>query len=99
MIRHARAADHTAIADVVTQAFGGPDEAALVLRLRAAGDVLFELVSEDDSGVSGHILFSRLWADRAEMYAALAPLAVRPGLQRAGLGSALVERGLRDLRE
>lgn len=99
MIRYARAADQPAIADVVTQAFGGPDEADLVTRLRADGDVLFELVSEDDGKVGGHILFSRLWADRAEMYAALAPLAVRPDLQRSGLGSALIQTGLQYLKE
>jgi putative acetyltransferase len=99
MIRYARAADHAAIAEVVALAFGRVDEAELVARLRAAGDVLFELVSVEDGAVTGHILFSRLWADRAEMFAALAPLAVRPGLQGAGVGSALVRAGLENLRE
>jgi putative acetyltransferase len=49
--------------------------------------------------VTGHILFSRLFADRAEMFAALAPMAVRPGLQRAGTGSALVRAGLDSAKE
>jgi putative acetyltransferase len=99
MIRYARAADRPAIAQVNTLAFGQPDEAALVARLRAEGDVLFELVSETDGAVDGHILFSRLWADRAEMFAALAPLAVHPDRQRCGLGSALVRAGLVSARE
>jgi putative acetyltransferase len=99
MIRYARASDQPAIAEVVELAFGQPDEARLVERLRANGDVLFELVSEADGRLTGHILFSRLWADRNEMYAALAPLAVRPGLQNAGLGSALVRAGLDSARE
>jgi putative acetyltransferase len=99
MIRYAHPSDHSAIAEVVELAFGQPDEARLVERLRADGDVLFELVSEADGAVSGHILFSRLWADRNEMFAALAPLAVRPGLQRTGLGSALVRAGLESARE
>ncbi len=99
MIRYARASDRPAIDDVVGQAFGGPDEVALVGRLRADGDVLFELVAEESGQVTGHILFSRLWADRAELFAALAPLAVRPGLQRAGTGSALVRAGLESARE
>jgi putative acetyltransferase len=99
MIRYARAADQSAIAEVVEQAFGQPDEARLVERLREAGDVLFELVAETDGVVVGHILFSRLWADRNEMFAALAPLAVRPGLQRTGLGSQLVRAGLDSARE
>jgi putative acetyltransferase len=99
MIRYARAADRPAIAEVVAQAFDGPDEAALIERLRAAGDVLFELVSEEGGEIAGHILFSRLWADRAELFAALAPVAVRPGLQRTGVGSALVRAGLESARE
>ena len=99
MIRYAKPADHAAIAAVVTAAFGQPDEARLVERLRADGDVMFELVAEENGAVAGHILFSRLWADRAELYAALAPLAVRPGLQRNGLGSALTRAGLDCCRE
>lgn len=99
MIRHARAADHPAIAEVNDLAFGQPAESALIARLRADGDVLFELVHETDGAVDGHILFSRLWADREALFAALAPMAVRPELQKAGVGSALVQRGLETLRE
>lgn len=99
MIRFARALDRPAIADVVEAAFGQADEARLVERLRDAGDVLFELVAEEAGAVTGHVLFSRLWVDRAELFAALAPLAVRPGLQRGGVGSDLVRRGLEQARE
>ena len=99
MIRYARASDRPAIAQVVAAAFGRDDEAGLVERLRADGDSLFELVADEAGDITGHILFSRLWADRAEMFAALAPLAVRPGLQKAGVGSALVRTGLQNIRE
>ena len=99
MIRYARAGDHPAIAEINDLAFGQPDESRLVARLRADGDVLFELVSETDGDVDGHILFSRLWADREALFAALAPMAVRPGRQGSGVGSALVQRGLEQLRE
>lgn len=99
MIRYARAEDHPAIAELNELAFGQADEARLVERLRADGDVLFELVAVEDGQVIGHILFSRLFADRSEMFAALAPMAVRPGLQRAGTGSALVRAGLDSARE
>jgi putative acetyltransferase len=60
---------------------------------------MFELVAEQAGEVAGHILFSRLWADRRELYAALAPLAVRPDRQKTGLGSALVRSGLENSRE
>lgn len=99
MIRHVRPADHPAIADIVAQAFGRADEAALVQRLRDDGDVLFEMVSSQDAELDGHILFSRLWADRAELFAALAPVSVMPGRQNAGVGSALVRAGLEAARE
>ena len=97
--RIARTADHPAIAEINTLAFGQPDEARLVERLRADGDVLLEMVAEADGAVSGHILFSRLWADNGHLYAALAPMAVRPGVQRSGIGSELVRGGLGMARE
>jgi putative acetyltransferase len=94
MIRYAVPTDRAAIAQIVTAAFGRPDEAQIVARLRADQDAMFELVAEAEGEVVGHIMFSRLWADREGLYAALAPLAVRPDRQRAGLGSALVRSGL-----
>jgi putative acetyltransferase len=99
MIRYAKAGDHDAIAAVITAAFGRDDEADLVARLRADEDVLFELVAEEDGQIAGHILFSRLWADRFELYGALAPLAVHPGRHRQGLGSKLVRAGVEYARE
>jgi putative acetyltransferase len=99
MIRYAKASDHEAIAGVLTAAFGRPDEAKLVERLRADEDTLFELVAEEDGEIAGHILFSRLWADRFELYGALAPLAVHPGRHRQGLGSKLVRTGIEYARE
>lgn len=99
MIRYARPGDHAAIAAVVEAAFGRADEAQLVDALRAAGDAMFELVADEDGAVVGHILFSRLYADRAELIAALAPVAVQPERQGSGLGSALVRAGLESARE
>ena len=99
MIRHAQPADHPAIAEINTLAFGKADEAGLIARLREAGDVMFELVLEEAGTLQGHILFSRLWADNGHLYAALAPMAVLPGLQAKGIGSALVRSGLDSARE
>jgi putative acetyltransferase len=94
MIRYARPSDHPAIAAVVSAAFARPDEARLVEQLRADGDAMFELVADEAGELVGHVLFSRLWADRDDLYAALAPLAVRPDRQRAGFGAQLVRAGL-----
>jgi putative acetyltransferase len=98
-VRYAKPADHAAIAEVVSAAFGRADEADLVARLRADEDALFELVAEDDGAILGHIFFSRLWADRTGLYGALAPLAVRPERQGQGLGSNLVRTSLECARE
>lgn len=99
MIRYAKPSDRPAIAEIVEAAFGRADEARLVDALRADGDAMFELVAEEDGAVVGHILFSRLYADRDELIAALAPVAVRPDRQAAGLGSALIRAGLESARE
>jgi len=99
MIRYARAGDHPGIDDVVRAAFGRGDEAALTQRLRAEEDTLFELVAAEGEAIVGHILMSRLWADSDGLYAALAPLSVRPDRQREGLGSALVRASLESARE
>ena len=72
MIRYARYSDHEAIAALVEAAFGRPDEARLVAQLRADQDTLVELVCEEAGELQGHVLVSNLWADRYELYAALA---------------------------
>lgn len=97
MIREETPEDRPAIREVNEMAFGTPEEAALVDRLRADGLVLVSLVACDGGAVVGHILFSELpieTAGRRVRGAALAPMAVRPDRQRQGLGSALVRRGL-----
>lgn len=99
MIRYARAADRPDIAAVIEAAFGRADEVRLVDRLRTDGDALFELVAVEADAVIGHVLFSRLWADRLDMFAALAPISVRPEAQRAGHGAALIRAGLEMVRE
>lgn len=99
MIRLAKPADYAAIEALLHAAFGRADEGDLVGRLRADEDIMFELVAEEAGEVVGHVLLSRLWVDRRELYAALAPLAVHPDRQRGGLGSALIRAGLETARE
>src|SRR3990167_7840807 len=99
MIRHVRPADHAAVREVVAAAFAKTEEADLVERLRACGDVVFELVEEGGGEIVGHILYSRLWADSAYLYAALAPLAVRPDRQKDGVGKRLTRASLETARE
>jgi putative acetyltransferase len=84
-------------------AFGRPDEADLVDRLRSEGAVLLSLVAEVEvePRIVGHILFSRMWIDTSEgpvSAVALAPVAVPPDHQGQGIGSRLIRYGLDSLR-
>jgi putative acetyltransferase len=94
-VREATAADHEAVADVVTRAFGdeGPTVARLVGALRASGHVRAELLAETDASVSGHVMLSRSWVDAREALVevlVLSPLSVAPEHQGAGVGTALL---------
>lgn len=89
--------DLEAIREVNRLAFGREEEAEIVDRLRADGLVIASLVAEGNGGIAGHILFSRLPVETPAgtlAAASLAPMAVRPGCQRQGIGSALVRAGL-----
>ncbi len=95
IIRPASAADHPAVARLLTDAFGGPAEARLVELIRVSDDHVpdLELVAEVDGEVVGHILLSRVRVGEAPALA-LAPVAVAPAHQRRGIGSGLVRAGL-----
>lgn len=84
-------------------AFEQPAEAVLVDRLRDAHADLLSLVATEGEEVVGHVLFSPASVEDSDgvpvMGMGLAPMAVVPGHQRRGVGSALIERGLELLRE
>lgn len=95
-IRIAGPEDRAVIRRVEEAAFGRPDEADLVQALAEGEDVVLELVAERDGRVVGHVLFSRLLVEgEAGSFpaVALAPLAVVPREQGAGIGAALVGEG------
>jgi putative acetyltransferase len=92
VIRPERAEDAAAVADVVTAAFGRPDEARLVEALRPAAAL--SLVAQDErGGVVGHVMLSHVGLGPGSAVA-LAPLAVAPEQQRRGIGAALVRAAL-----
>jgi putative acetyltransferase len=104
-IRREQDGDEAAIAQVVTTAFAGEEwsdgsEAGIVSRLRDELELEASYVAVTPSGsLVGHVAFSPVTVDgeRRGWYG-LGPRAVLPDWQRRGIGAALVEAGLEDLR-
>ena len=98
-VRAEEAADIPRIHAVNRAAFESATEAILVDALRAHADVI-SLVAAEDDGIVGHIMFSPVRLSGAEEVRAmaLAPMAVVPERQRAGIGSELVRDGLESCR-
>lgn len=105
LIRAERKEDHAAVKAVIREAFGQPDEADLVHRLRKRKDFLpdLSLVAVEDQRVVGHILFSRIAIVADDGFEwpslALAPVCVHPDRQRKGIGGRLIREGLKRARE
>jgi putative acetyltransferase len=101
-IRPERAADADAVRAVTMAAFGRPDEARIVDRLREHARVYIGLVATDGAAVVGHILFTSVTLrcdGTRHTVMALAPMSVLPARQRRGVGSALVRAGLAACRD
>jgi len=112
MIREERPEDIAGVDRVNRDAIETSQEAQLVKRLHEATAMTLSLVAvienrDEPSGIEhptivGHILFSPvLIQGEQENYRAigLAPMAVLPKFQRQGIGSALVQAGLEQLRQ
>jgi putative acetyltransferase len=100
IVRAEEKRDHVAVRAVNEAAFGSPAEARLVDVLRAQATPVLSFVAVDHDAIVGHILFSpvELPGHAALRLMGLAPMAVMPGRQREGIGSLLVEEGLRACR-
>ena len=96
LIRPEEARDWTAVHSVNAAAFPSPAEADLVEALRRDARPIVSLVAEDGGMIVGHVMFSpvALPGHPALPIMGLGPMAVAPGRQRAGIGSALVRAGL-----
>jgi putative acetyltransferase len=101
LIRNEREADRAAIHALNTATFETPAEADLVDALRQQAHPVVSLVAEENQAIVGHILFSpvELPGHPETRIMGLAPMAVAPGLQNKGIGSALVRAGLEQCRQ
>ena len=101
-VREEDPADTASVRRVNELAFGRPDEADLVERLRDAGRQTLSFVVIDRGDVAGHILFSPVTipgVTRKVSIVALGPMAILPDRQRLGFGSRLVKAGLEACRK
>lgn len=104
LIRKEEQGDHPAIADITAQAFADhvhsdQTEPQIIERLRAAGDLTISLVATEGDALVGHVAFSPVTINGADCgWFGLGPVSVRPDRQKAGIGSALIHRGIEQLR-
>jgi putative acetyltransferase len=97
-IRHEKAGDEADVRQINEEAFGSSLEAGIVESLREKPGAI-SLVATVAGRVTGHILFTPVTLERPSRglkLAALGPMAVRPDLQRQGIGTQLVHAGLRE---
>lgn len=109
-LRPEHCGDEVAIAAVISEAFAGAahasgTEASIVDSLRSRGALTVSLVAETGGVVVGHVAISPVTVRCAaseegtapDRWYGLGPVAVRPGLQRHGVGSGLVRAALQQI--
>jgi putative acetyltransferase len=101
MIRTETANDFKNVYQLNYEAFGNrEDEARLVERIRHSKGFVsgLSIVSEEDGDITGHLLLSKAEIIDQETSCeviVLAPIAVRPDLQKKGIGTKLINEGLK----
>ena len=97
--------DLQAIHQLTTDAFAPMSysdgrEPAIIDDLRAAGKLSLSLVTIKDDTLVAHVAFSPVTiGSNTDSCFGLGPVSVQPNLQRRGIGTALINEGLRVLKE
>ena len=96
VLRPSTPSDDTALAELVSGAFGRPDEADLALSLIASPDWTLSLVAECKGRLVGQVLLSEIGAPVKAV--ALAPLSVLADYRELQVGSRLVRSAIEQAR-
>jgi putative acetyltransferase len=93
-IRPEAPGDEDAIRALHRAAFApSQEEAEIVDRLRATGDLVLSLIATDGDAIVGHVALSTAHVDSHEALG-LGPIGVDPAHQRRGIGKALMEEAI-----
>jgi len=104
-IRTETSDDYRAVYDLNYDAFGNRnDESRLVERIRKSEGFIPELsiVAEEIGDIVGHILLCKakvILGDESTEVIVLAPVAVKPGHQKKGIGKKLINEGLERVKD
>lgn len=99
ILRAEKPSDAEAIRAVHEAAFPTHLEAELVEALRKAKHLAISIVAEDPlAGIIGHVAFSPVLVPGSNKGLGLAPIAVSPMHQKQGIGTQLIEEGLKTAR-
>lgn len=100
-IRNEKADDYDGVAGINDLAFGQPIEGEIIEKIRDACEEILSLVAQKDGDIVGHILFSPVLIgnDEKDIKAmGLGPMAVLPEYQQQGIGTQLVNEGIKILK-
>ena len=105
IIRPETTEDTEAIFSLTTEAFKSKSysdgsESVIIKKLRSDGDLKLSLVTVDQSEIVGHVAFSPVTINNVnDHWFGLGPISVLPELQRIGIGTRLINEGIRLLKE
>ena len=100
MLRTERPGDMLPVFELVSAAFGRPDEAELVNRLRECGAAVVTMVEEEEYEFMGHLMLSPITINGLEgPWLGLAPVAVHPDWQGQGIGQRLLQNSIQALKQ
>jgi putative acetyltransferase len=75
------------------------DEGACINKLRADGDLTISLVAVEAQAIVGHVAFSPVTiAGVSDNWFGLGPVSAAPEKQKTGIGSALIKKGLAQIK-